>query len=75
MKRITWRYRPRRGWPLGDPVGITLTDREWQRFTKLRAKLATVTGDERTKLLNEITTLIDIKAVFPEAIEVRNGSV
>jgi hypothetical protein len=66
-KDFLWRYRPAPGKPLGEPVKVTLTDKEAKLMRDLSRKADEAVGAERTALLNEITTIMDIRACFPDA--------
>jgi len=79
MKTIIWRYRPRIGATLGPPVEMKLPDKPHRWVSRLRRRVDETTGVERERTLNEITTIMDLHAVFPEAsfdyYEGTNGSV
>lgn len=71
METFEWRYRIRRDGPLSEPVTVTLTDDEAATMRALAAKMrALPEGDERKAILNEITTFMDFKALFPDAVVV-----
>lgn len=67
-KTVQWRYRTAIGGPLSEPVTVTLADDEHARLTALTARMRSLPeGEARTALLNEITTIMDMHALFPDA--------
>lgn len=68
MEEFEWRYRTRRDGPLSEPVTVQLTEIEAAQMRALGARMrALPDGPERAAILNEITTFMDLRAIFPEA--------
>lgn len=63
--KLTWRPSERGG-VLGSPVALEIPASEYRRYSALYSQIERMTtGPERSKVIAELRTLLDLRAIFP----------